>query len=933
MDKIKSVLRIVVFALITSMSPSVFAIDANQHWKTFVTPHFKIHFAEGYESQAEEVADIAESVHAKLQPMINWQPREKTHLVVSDETDFANGYATPVSFNRSVLFVAPPDEARGIEDYSNWLETLIIHEYVHVLHLDKTRGGAEALRNVFGRQFLLFPNAYQPAWLIEGLATDYETRYGHQVGRGQSALFRAMMQAEIENAIKPVSQVNLPLRSWPMGSTPYLYGVFFYQFLEETYGEQAIHALIEEYSDNIIPFRINTNAEYVLGKDIETLWREYSDYLTKRFERELTDRTDEEKLTSSGYNTQNFSLNASGQPVYVEDGAVEHTAVRVIEEDANRKVAEVHKFARIGLHPEQGILISQPEYCDEYNLNFDLYVLQSSEVKRLTKCGRYRWATWTSSGENIIAIKLVKGKSWLVVLDQQGRETDVLWKSAQGEVLSYLDYSPLRPAVVTAKLRKGLGWDIAEFDLQTKEWRYITSDKAIDMYPSYVNDGAILFSSDRNGQYQIYRAADSLERISDTAYAAFKPRQQNADSALYYAAYHASGSDIYRVRDVKVYETVEREKTDHQAETQAQSKNTAVTVDEYSAWDSLYPRWWLPDISITDERSEYGLFTSAHDALALHRYQLNLRYDTTNEWLAGSLSYAYTNRFSAGYARSSDIFLDQNRELALARQVDDWFAVMQFNFPAIETSTSLFAGITLSRSSDAWRAENVLPQSDTKDNLFALALLHRSTQRYIRSISESDGRRIRLIAESSEVIESDFSGEVYTLDWREYVSLGAQHVLAIRLVQGWGTDLPEVFRLGGEDNDYALLDLLNPVREPLFSRREYPLRGYAEGLVELRGRRMQLASLEWRIPGSLVERGWMTPPVGLSQWSTTVFAESGAAYTDNKPETYYSSVGIELAADINLFYGVNSHMRLGFAHGLDEQLGEDRLYFMLGASF
>jgi len=96
---------------------------------------------------------------------------------------------------------------------------------------------------------------------------------------------------------------------------------------------------------------------------------------------------------------------------------------------------------------------------------------------------------------------------------------------------------------------------------------------------------------------------------------------------------------------------------------------------------------------------------------------------------------------------------------------------------------------------------------------------------------------------------------------------------------------------------------------------------------------MQLASIEFRFPGSLIERGLMSPPVGIVQWSGSVFAESGAAYTNNSPEKYYASMGFELQGDINLFYGITTRMRLGFARGFDDEIGEDHIYFSLGGSF
>jgi len=209
-------------------------------------------------------------------------------------------------------------------------------------------------------------------------------------------------------------------------------------------------------------------------------------------------------------------------------------------------------------------------------------------------------------------------------------------------------------------------------------------------------------------------------------------------------------------------------------------------------------------------------------------------------------------------------------------------------------------------------------------------------RQYIRSISANDGRSVRLVAESSDVIDSDFSGEVFTIDWREYLSLGGQHVLALRLAEGYGTEQPEPFELGGEENnfeiDVAVLNLA--VGDPLFGSREYSLRGYAEGHPQLTGRRMQLASMEWRFPLDLVERGFMSPPVGLIQYSGSVFVDSGATWqTGHSPDKYYTGVGMELHADVNLFYGLNLRMRLGVATGLDEVIGDEQAYFSLGASF
>lgn len=843
-----------------------------------------------------------------------------------------------------MLYLAPPESATSLEDFDDWLETLITHEYTHILHLDKTDGGAEFLRNIFGRQFLLFPNMYQPGWFIEGLATHHETDNIKGIGRGQSSLFKMMMRTEVENGIKPVSQVNLPIRSWPMGTVSYLYGVHFYQFVEQTYGQQGVENLIENYSDNIIPFMINTNSEQVFNKNINEIWDEFSVWLSKRYLPESEEQKDKGlvegyKLTSTGYTTGPVDISNESDVFYISAGAYEHAElIRLTDTDAI-PITEVHRGAKLDSHPLSGVLITQNEYCDEYNKNSDIYIVEhgSDELKRITQCGRYRSASWSTDGEYIAAVKLDKAKSQLVLLNRQGEIVKNLWKGNDTDIVTQLEWSPSGDYIVAAIFRKDNGWNIEEFDLNTLQWTMITDDRSIDMYPSYSKNGdVILFSSERTGRYQIYRYYKNnkqLEQLTRVSSGAFNPVQFTENSPLYYVGYNANGRDIYKLENVKSLAEVIIKPSEYSRNIEQAAFVETGDAEDYSALSSLYPRWWFPFISLNEDRNEIGITTSGNDALGIHNYFSNILYDTTNEWLIGNISYAYANRFSIGYERSTNILRTNAGEFAVARNTDDIFMSLGFSDPGVDSSIRYQLGVLVNRSTDGERAAGVPEQIDTEDNLVGGAIIFRNTKNYIRSISQNDGRNLRLIAESSEVFESDFSGEVYTLDWREFLNLGHQHVLAVRLIQGWGTDRPESFRLGGEDNEVGILDFINPVSEPLFGKRDYALRGYAEGLPQLTGRRMQLATVEWRFPGALIERGLMSPPAGLIQWSGNLFVETGAAYEETSADEYFSSAGLELQADVNLFYGLTTRMRLGLASGLDEVIGENRVYFNLGASF
>ncbi len=933
-------LRIIIkTCLLLFTSFTALAIDPQLDWKTLETDNFYIHYPDGYKSYSIRVANIARNAHHKLQPLIEWQPLEKTHLIISDHADFANGYATPNHFNRSVIFLTPPDTATGIEDYDDWLTTLILHEYTHILHLDKSHGLAAFMRKVFGRHFLMFPNSMQPGWLIEGLATYHETNIA--TGRGQSSLFQSMMRAELEQGLKPVSQVNLPMRSWPMGSSSYLYGVYFYEFMVDAYGYEIIQTLIREYSDNLIPFSINANAKRVLKKDMEELWREFEIYLEKRFKKDqsvgIGMHNNGRKITSTGYHTDQYSVINNGSIYYIKDQVYDHASLNVIENGEDRYLINVNSQSRLDVHKEQGVLIMQPDFCDEYNINYDIYKLDKrNQIKRITYCGRYRSAAWSGNGQSIYAVKLVKGESWLVQLDIQGKLVGVLWKGVNSEVVSQIKHSPTEEKLVAAVQRLNKGWNIEEFDLASGQWLQVTDDSHLDMYPSYSEDGnKILYSSDRLGKFQIYRFNKDkkmTELLTNVSYAAFSPVQLNKDSSLYYVGYHKNGRDVFQIDEVYPI-TVDKTEYTKRINSDETISLSEYTSSEYSALQSMRPRWWFPSIQLDEEQTELGFVTTAHDALSSHFYRFNLRYDTENDWISGGASYVYRNRYVMGYQRTTNVIVDQENEFALSREQDDIFGSVLLSYPGYDQYYRFQFGVLLSREKDGERDVNISSFPELRDNLFGVSFNYGSTSRYIRSISETDGAKVRVIAESSDIYNSDFSGEIYTLDWKQFISLGSQHVMAVRIVQGYGTEKPEKFRLGGELNDYNLLDLIETTGDPLLGKRKYSLRGYKEGLPELSGRRIRLATVEWRFPGQLVERGWMTPPVGLIQWSGKIFAETGAAYEASSPEKYYSSFGLELDADVNLFYGITTRMRLGFAHGYDEGVGEERIYFSLGASF
>ena len=929
--------RSLLLVLLTAIATPAQAVDPHLDWRTLTSAHFEVHYASPHRDNAERAIRIAERVHQRLSRALDWQPAERTHLVLSDETDFANGFATVVNINRSVLFMAPPTSVGGLEDFDNWLDLLITHEYVHVLHLDKAEGSASGLRDIFGRWILGFPNLFEPAWLIEGLATWYETDNERGIGRGQSTFFESMMRAEVQAGIKPVAQVNLPINTWPAGNTRYLYGVYFFLFIEERYGESAIQALVEEYSRNLIPFSMNSTFSRVFGKDVEAMWQAFSAWLQERFEPQIEALQAQglvagQRVSDAGYRTHH--VHATDDAVYYirAPGDEEETLMR-LREGSTQALLEVRN-ATFDVRDDGDIIISQLEVCDEYAAYYDLYLYDddTGDSQRLTECARYQRAVWSADGTHLYAVKHAAGLFELHRLDSEGVFERRLFVFDEGDIPGDFDVSPDGESLVFSLWRDDFGWNLYRLPVDGGALIALTQDNHVQASPQWSEDGNyIYYSADYTDSYDIYRlpvSGGEHQRMTRTLTGALQ--SSTVGNTLFYTAYASGGTHIEQLQQMDAIATFEPSRGERFEPYRYDAVDASESV--YQPWPSLEPAWWFPTLILTEDVSRYGLSTAGNDALGVHNYFAGISYDSDNAVWHLDASYSWSNVFSIAIQRDNDLFKDGAGNKVRILQSDQLQAVYAIPNSGIQSSSTLLLAAGLETISDVEQFNGATSLGEFSDNFLALAWLYNDAERYPLSISLNGGRSIQMVIEDGDSLGSDLDGTVFTAAWQEYIGLGGEHVLALRALFGSGQGLTSRFELGGEDTGVSYDVFLNRSGTGLFGRRDYPLRGYEEGLPQLRGRNVQLYSAEWRIPGSRTETGIMVPPIGLMQWYTTLFAETGAAY-DDEVDTFYSSVGVEFIADVVAGYFLPVTARIGVANGLDEGIGDTRAYLSFGTSF
>ncbi len=187
-------LRVALFGIVAVLVPLLASAsgryDPRLRFQTIATARFDIHFHQGEEAQARRLAMLAETIAADLDRTLG-PASGRVQVILVNQSDISNGWATPLPFNTIEISAAAPGGASLIGNTDDWLRMVFAHEYTHIVHLSRGQGWIGGLRRVLGRMPLLYPNLYVPAWQIEGLAVYEESALTGQ-GRVPDRNFRAI---------------------------------------------------------------------------------------------------------------------------------------------------------------------------------------------------------------------------------------------------------------------------------------------------------------------------------------------------------------------------------------------------------------------------------------------------------------------------------------------------------------------------------------------------------------------------------------------------------------------------------------------------------------------------------------------------------------------------------------------------------------------
>ena len=959
-------------------------VAPDHHWLTLSTRHFNVHFTAETESVARRAAASAEVAYTQLSRELH-PPRGPIELVISDDADQSNGSATPFPTNRIIIYANPPVGESSLRFTDDWTAMVVTHELTHIFHLDRSRGIWRLGQGVFGRSPYLFPNEYAPSWLTEGLAVYYESRLtgaGRITGSEHRMIARA---SAISRRFPALSQVSLASPNFPFGEAAYAYGSLFVDFIARTRGPETVGRFVEKSSADILPFYIDLPARQAFGVSFQRAYRDWRDTLM----RGTAGLGDPTRPLPAWRDLTGDELFAAF-PRWVNGGALVYTGSPGREFYSAWRVDTLGRRTSAGRRnsgspqvalAEGGLLFSQLDFTTPYTLRSDLYVDDGHRQRRLTRGARLSMPDARADGA-IVAVETAPGATRLVRVSSTGAVVAVLAPGSLDALWTEPRWSHAGDRIAAVRWRRGGISEVVILDTLGAIQRVIASGHAVQATPSWtIDDAGVLYSSDRTGVAQVYRAsvADGSERVVSRAVTGLFEPTPGRSGTLAAVLFRADG---YHLGVGRCCDAAPDEAAAPIAQAGA-VPTPPVAIDTtparpFSPWGYLVPRYWTPSYGsgMHAGQPRIGAETSARDPVGRHAWAASIAIPTDNSGIIGGVAYSYAGlglpiidaSFSQDWSLSalvSDNTTQQNIIGEIRRRTEDGQLLGSWIRQRVRSALSFTTGAGVEQYSFASAPGGLIPSVDTVgtfDTRWYPRLI--AAARYARtrtapySISPEDGFTVAATARERWRTDNAKGSASLSLVGvaTGYKSLNlpgfAHHVLALRAAAG-ARDARSTgyLEVGGTSGTPVEIIAGYTVGE---GRRDFGVRGFEGG--SLLGTRAVAGSAEYRIPLVKPGRGVGPLPVFFERSSLTLFGDYGSAWcatvtsnlvcTPNVVSRYdlathraLASVGAELNVNAAVLSWDDPYrFRLGIAHpvrddGLFERARTVSMYFAAGLAF
>lgn len=429
-------------------------------------------------------------------------PSQPPFMMLSDWEDDGNAGVSAIPHSMISIGMAPLNMSYFVGPSVERYDHLFKHEYTHVAMTDKTNSRDRAWRRFTGNKVVLdskyplsavwsyldAPRWYAPRWFHEGIACFMETWLcggaGRALGGYDEAYFRTVAQHSADSShVDLYSVVGLETEGstadFQQGTTAYLYGMRFVNYLVLTYGYQKLVDFYNRTEDSKTFFASQFRKIY--GKPLKEAWDEWKEYEGKHQQENLK-KIRQYPITEVTSIT-NSSLGSASPMCIDEERGVAYAAVnhqgdlaRIVEIDlATGKTRNLSKV--------DGSMLYQVTYLaydkngqrliwTDRNYNWRGLVVYDLKTGKQTIHKKYQRTydiSYDNTNDCLYGLMCNEGVCHLVKYDSNMDNREILYKFPFGVSVSDLDVSHDGKQVVASLLGTKGQHSLIMFDAEKLE--------------------------------------------------------------------------------------------------------------------------------------------------------------------------------------------------------------------------------------------------------------------------------------------------------------------------------------------------------------------------------------------------------------------------------------------------------------------------------
>lgn len=546
-----------IFTIILSISSFItFAqlINSNQappsvKWNQINEESFNLIYPTELQDDAQYIATMLKSKVQQVSSELSIKPR-KISIILQNRNVEANGYVQ-LAPRKSELYTTPPQKS----DPSDWIQNLAIHEYRHVIQIDKLTGNIHFLLEELG--FAFFGIAL-PSWFYEGDAVLTETLFS-EGGRGRIPSWEINLRANILEGKQYSYQKNY------LGSfkdiTPgyYQLGYFLTTKLRRDYGKNITESLLTTIAKNPLRlYNFSQSLKKLTGFSSKEWHTQTLSELSDLWQLQQVSQQPETYPTIKPIKSK-FPVNFN-YPQIDNQGhilAIMQTPRKVntiIEINSNGDIKELIKTGRQSnpyfSYAADQLAWNEVQIDGRFKLRsysvIHTYNIETKTHIQLTRKSRLFSPDLNADATKIAAVEIdLSNKVSLVILDAKTGKETLRITSPENQMLSYISFEKNNKVLAVTRTAEGNG--IIEFSLTDKSSQILIDRQIQEIEsPTYANN-KIIFKAHYNGIDNIYSINPidkQITQLTNVKYGAYNPFFDSNTNQIYFSNYDGRNYNI-----------------------------------------------------------------------------------------------------------------------------------------------------------------------------------------------------------------------------------------------------------------------------------------------------------------------------------------------------------------------------------------------------